>query len=226
MEPKKHFLMASNFYYYYYYFVVGVVSKHVAIDETFVIVHQRIKAEQIVIESKVSWSRNVVVDNVRVTNIIDIVWRRETSELSAAASHELLLLLLLLLLLMMMMTNVHGVALMLILSMLTPRDDICIQWFRSETAIEEDVFPRLQVFRGGWLAMLLLNVSIMIRADWRFVESIAQAEELVRHGPIRSVLSHASFFRHGSTPSRGGSRFLCCFFFACLLRFEPFRSSL
>ena len=133
--------MASNFYYYYYYyyFVVGVVSKHVPIDETFVIVHQRIKAEQIVIESKVSWSRNVVVDNVRVTNIIDIVWRRETSELSAAASHELLLLLLLLL----MMTNVHGVALMLILSMLTPRDDICIQWFRSETAIEEDVFPRL-----------------------------------------------------------------------------------
>ena len=202
--------------------IIIVVSKHVPIDETFVIIHQRIQAEQVVIESKVSWSRNVVVDDVRVTNIIDIVWRRETSEFSAAASHELLLLLLLLLL----MTNVHGVALMLILSMLTPGDDICIQWFRSETAIEEDIFPRLQVFRRGWLAMLLLLNVFMIRADWRFVESIAQAEELVRHGPIRSVLSHASFLLHGYTTSRGGSRFLCCFFFARLLRFELFRSSL
>jgi hypothetical protein len=98
-----------------------------------VIIHQRVQAEQIVVDSKVSRIGNVVIDNVRVTNITDIVRRRKTSELSAAASHDLLLL-----------TNVHSVALMVFLmSLLASGDDICVQWFPSEPVIEEDVFPGL-----------------------------------------------------------------------------------
>ena len=98
------------------------------------IIHQRVQAEQIVVDSKVSRIGNVVIDNVRVTNITDIVRRRKTSELSAAASHDLLLLL----------TNVHSVVLMVFLmSLLVSGDDICVQWFPSEPVTEEDVFPGL-----------------------------------------------------------------------------------
>ena len=85
------------------------------------IIDQCVQAEQIVFDLKVSWVGNVV-DDVRVTNII---WRRETSELSAAVSHELLL------------------VRVLLLTFLVSKDNICVHLFPSKTVIEEVVFPGL-----------------------------------------------------------------------------------